>query len=123
METIKLTLPYPPTINHYYGNRKGGGKYIKPKGRAFREKVRYAVLMNRMGMVLLPLEMPISMSVGVYPPDNRKRDLDNVIKALQDSLQLADVYKDDCQISYLQVKRQEVLRGGRVEVKIWEFEE
>ena len=41
-------------------------------------------------------------------PDRRKRDLDNILKALQDSLQAAGVYKDDCQIDLLTVKRCEV---------------
>ena len=43
---INLTLPYPPSVNHYYGNRTNGGKYIKSKGQQFRSAVNNIVLLN-----------------------------------------------------------------------------
>jgi len=32
-------LPYPPTINHYYGRSKQGHVFIKPRGKLYRVAV------------------------------------------------------------------------------------
>jgi Holliday junction resolvase RusA-like endonuclease len=46
---------------------------------------------------------PVACRVTVCPPDNRKRDLDNILKALFDALQHAGVIEDDSQIRKLMV--------------------
>ena len=47
----------------------------------------------------------IRMEVIAYPPDKRRRDLDNLGKSLLDSLQHAGLYQDDSQIDYLSFER------------------
>lgn len=54
-------------------------------------------------------------------PDRRIRDLDNIKKALLDSLTHAGVYKDDFQIDDLRVVRREVVKGGYVIVHVAEL--
>ena len=39
------------------------------------------------------------------PPDNRKHDLDNILKSLLDSIQHAGVFEDDEQIDGLEIYR------------------
>lgn len=58
--------------------------------------------------------------VEAYPPDRRRRDVDNIFKCLLDSLQWAQVYVDDGQIDKLYVERREVAPPGRVIVSIEE---
>jgi crossover junction endodeoxyribonuclease RusA len=41
------------------------------------------------------------MRVLAYPPDHRRRDLDNLAKAILDALQHAGVYGNDCQVKLL----------------------
>jgi crossover junction endodeoxyribonuclease RusA len=55
--------------------------------------------------------------INVYPPDARKRDLDNLLKCLLDSLQTAKVYEDDSQIDYLLIKR-EKQKLAKLEINI-----
>jgi len=59
------------------------------------------------------------MRVYAFPPDNRRRDLDNFQKPLQDALQYAGVYPDDCAIDDYHVTREAVRRpNGVLEVII-----
>ncbi len=62
----------------------------------------------------------LEMVVHVFPPDGRRRDLDNLQKSLCDSLQAAGVYADDSQIDRLDVHRGPIVRGGKVLVQITE---
>jgi crossover junction endodeoxyribonuclease RusA len=60
------------------------------------------------------------MTVIATPPDHRRRDLDNILKALQDSMQAAGVYNDDHQIDDLRVTRSAPQKPGWVDVDITE---
>ena len=115
---IEFTLPYPPTINHAYGQRRGGGKFIKPAGIKFRAAVAeivasagHATLMGR-----------VSLFVRVHPATRAKQDLDNRSKSLQDALTHAGVWLDDEQIDDLHMVRAAVVKGGMVKIVIAELE-
>jgi len=58
--------------------------------------------------------------VVVRPPDGRRRDLDNVGKALLVALEHAGAYRDDAQIDRLLLERGEVVPLGGVTVEIAE---
>ena len=113
---ISLTLPLPPTINHYYGQRPRGGRYIKPAGQEFRRIV--AEIVAQAGY--RTIEGRVSLFVAIYPADRRKQDIDNRAKALQDALTNAGVWLDDEQIDELHLVRKEVIKGGQVKVVITE---
>ena len=119
---ILLELPFPPTVNSYYAHNKRGIKYITAKGRAFRADVCQACLEQKAyGLIL---EDRLQFDVILYPPDNRVRDLDNYMKALQDSLGNpkdgtgAKVWADDAQIDDLHPQRGIVVKGGKCAVRI-----
>jgi crossover junction endodeoxyribonuclease RusA len=61
------------------------------------------------------------MEVYLYPPDNRKRDVDNILKPLLDALEHANVYENDSQIDKLCVTRMPVTKGGVCDVVITEI--
>jgi crossover junction endodeoxyribonuclease RusA len=116
MKTIKLTLPYPPTVNHYWG-QVGSKKFLGKKGKEFRESVFLCVYSAQEGR----LNARLHMEVYLYPPDNRKRDVDNVLKPLLDALEHAGTYENDSQIDKLCVTRMEVTKGGYCDVVITEL--
>jgi Holliday junction resolvase RusA-like endonuclease len=110
---IELELPYPPSVNHYW-RRVGARTLISRGGRAFRDAV-CAILAAR---GIRPLDGPLVVEVRVFPPDKRRRDVDNVQKALLDALQHGGAYGDDSQIVRLTIEKREPLDGGKTFVRI-----
>ena len=51
------------------------------------------------------------VTIEAYPPDKRKRDLDNILKSLLDALQHAGMYPDDSQIDVLSIARKTTFKG------------
>jgi crossover junction endodeoxyribonuclease RusA len=95
-----LSLPYPPSVNHYW-RHSGGRHYIDKPGRTYRTEVWAALIRERPGRK--PIEGPLTMTVVAAPPDLRYRDLDNILKALCDALKYGRLYVDDHQIIQLHV--------------------
>jgi len=114
---ITLTLPYPPSVNHYWG-MKGMRRFVGKKGMEFRKEVSERVAEAG----YQPMTGKIAVFVALYPPDRRTRDLDNVTKALLDALQHAGCFEDDSDIDDLHLIRQEVQKGGSCTVVITPIE-
>lgn len=110
---MEFTLPYPPSINHYW-RRVGPRTLISREGRRFRKRV--LAILAAMG--IQPLEGRLAVSVEVHPPDNRRRDLDNVFKALLDAMQHGGAYADDSQIVRLSIEKRKPIEGGKTIVRI-----
>lgn len=111
-----LTLPWPPTINHYYApGQRPGTYYMTAAARAYRIEVSTRVGAQRMRQGLTGR---LRLCIVACPPDRRARDLDNLLKAVQDALQHAGVYRSDSQIDRLEVERGSVTKGGRIDVLV-----
>lgn len=118
-----LSLPWPPSVNHYY-RRTRGGMTIGAEGLAYRRTVASTVMVHRAKANAggAPLSIPYAGRLGVtieaFPPDRRARDLDNLNKALLDALTHAGVWVDDEQIDALRTFRRGVEAPGRVHVHV-----
>ena len=111
-----LTLPYPPSVNHYW--RKWHNRMvISREGRAYRKDVR-ALLATAGQGGKPPDDGSIALAMDAFPPDRRRRDLDNIQKPLLDALEHAGLYADDSQIDVLLTQRRKVTPGGQVIVRI-----
>jgi len=119
-DEIKLILPWPPSVNRYW---RHVGKMVKisAEGRAYRNTIRNEVIRQ------LPTHNTWTQKLAVWisaaPPDRRRRDLDNILKALLDSLEHAEVYNDDFQIDEIHIQRAQVSKPGTVTVNICETSE
>jgi len=111
-----IELPWPPSVNHYW-RRQGNRYFVSAEGISYKDSVYYLCAQYR--GLFKPSER-LSLLIEAYPPDKRRRDLDNLIKAIQDSLQYAGVYEDDSQIDYLAIKRK-ASRDGKIIVEISEL--
>jgi crossover junction endodeoxyribonuclease RusA len=60
----------------------------------------------------------LRVEIEAWPPDKRKRDLDNILKSLLDALTYAGIWEDDSQIDDLRIYRATI--GGMVKVRIYE---
>ena len=110
---MEFELPYPPSINHYW-RRVGPRTLISREGRRFRQRVT-AILA---AMRIEPMCGRLAVAVEVFPPDNRRRDIDNVFKALLDAMQHGGAYADDSQIVRLSIEKQKPVEGGKTIVQI-----
>ncbi len=105
---IVIFLPYPISVNNYYYK----GRILTKKGREYTENVSHAAY--EQGVKGLRLSMHIHLSVIIYPPDKRIRDLDNIMKSLQDSLTKAEVWEDDKLIDQLSLYRGVTVKQGSI---------
>ena len=63
----------------------------------------------------------LRLTVRAFPPDKRRHDLSNLLKATEDALQAAHVFRDDEQIDHLEVFRRPVeAPHGRLLVEVEE---
>ncbi|QDT62424.1 Crossover junction endodeoxyribonuclease RusA [Stieleria bergensis] len=108
---FKFKLPFPPTINTYW-RHVGQRVLISRRGRNYRKQVM-EYLQTR---DIKTLTGPLSVNIELYTPDRRRRDVDNVLKAILDSLQWGGVYEDDTQIFRLAIEKilPEVKPKGRL---------
>lgn len=116
---IVLHLPWAPTVNSYYSHTRNG-VFISKKGRMYRESVEKDVYEQLPGIGERTIDYPITMDVYMFPPDRRKRDLDNYMKALQDALTICKLWEDDSLIDQLHIFRGGVLPSGSIVVSISE---
>jgi len=117
MIEIELILPFPPTINSYYGQNKHT-RYLSRKGRIYAEGVSMAV--HEQGLHNHGLSESLCVEVTLFPPDRRTRDLDNYMKALLDSLTRAGLWDDDQLVDQLLIYRGRLVKGGLCKVAVSE---
>lgn len=110
---MDLELPFPPSVNHLW-RRVGHRTLLSRGGRTFRRAV-HAALAER---GVRPIAGRLAVTIDVHPPDRRRRDLDNALKALLDALQHGGAYHDDAQIDDLHIRRGACVPGGRVCVRL-----
>jgi Holliday junction resolvase RusA-like endonuclease len=133
MEAYELTLPYPPSNNHYKGIVKNPKRpriskrtgrplmqfFIPNQTKRFQLEVAYRFKTQRgidMG------EKRLSVEIDVYPPTGKRGyDLDNVPKVVLDSLQKAGAFKNDSKIDYLLIVRKPKYPNGMLKVRISEL--
>lgn len=110
-----ITLEWPPSVNTYYrhirSGKLAGRTLISENGRKYREYVKASVHVDK------PLEGMMDVDITLYPPDNRRRDIDNVLKSLLDSLTHAGVWVDDSQIKRLSIEMTST-KGGKATVMV-----
>jgi crossover junction endodeoxyribonuclease RusA len=113
---LAIDLPWPPTVNTYWRSVPGRGVLISADGRRYRQDVQIQVLIQRAAKKLAGR---LDVQIYAFPPDKRRRDLDNLFKGVLDSLTHAGVWLDDQQIDVLSIRRGEHTSAGalRVEVK------
>lgn len=119
---LLLILPYCPSVNHYW-LAKGKLRFLSQSAKKFRQEVSMLCgIAMRNSPKTFPFTGRLNVSINVWPPDARKRDVDNILKGCLDSLTHAGVYHDDSQIDKLTVRRCSLDRPhGRLEVFIKEI--
>lgn len=115
----KIILPWPPSVNQYWRHPSKGplaGRHlISEQGRTYRAAVLAHIAAAGQQYKLADR---LAVSIECHPPDRRRRDLDNVLKAALDALVFAGVMLDDSQIDRLSIERCAVEAPGHIEIII-----
>ena len=110
---IELTLPWPPSVNRYWRSYMGR-VLISAEGRKYRRAVAEQVLIQGENK---QVDYAMKVEIKAYRPDRRRRDLDNLLKAVLDSMVHAGVMEDDALVEDLRVYWADEV-GGMVKVTI-----
>lgn len=128
---FKAQLPMPPSVNHYWAKsvkRAKGKQYVhvrlSDRATEFRNDVvaQVADIAQRHGSIRTH-NGRIRAVVTLHGATKRSFDVDNYGKGLFDALTYCKVYKDDSQIDEMIVKRGDVIKGGQVDVELYEIED
>lgn len=93
----KIVIPtLPPSTQHIYGNKRGGGKYLKPQAVSYKHEVYYEAKRQYKGE---PMDGEVFIAIAFYFPDKKVRDIDNYKKVLLDALK-GVLWHDDRQIDF-----------------------
>lgn len=85
---------------------------ISKAGREYQRTVK-GLLIERFGL-RFSCTPPYDIHFDVWMPDRRKRDLDNLLKAMLDALEASGLLVDDSLVYKLSMNRRGVLKGGKV---------
>lgn len=115
---MKIYL-WPPSGNHTWQIGKGRAR-LSEKTKTFRLAMKSWMLAQRnYGIVPKePITGDIKVKLTFYPPDRRRRDLENFEKTFNDALTKAGLWLDDSQIKHKEVVWGEVFKGGAVLVEL-----
>lgn len=108
-------MPWPPSANRYW-RRVGHRMIVSNEAREYISKIKKMALTWGFKKLL----GRIQIEINAFPPDKRKRDLDNIIKITLDSLENAGLFENDSQIDEIIIKRFP-LRFGHIDVTVSEI--
>lgn len=86
-------LPYPPTTNTLFAHT-GRTRYKTKAYQAWIEEAGYILKSHR----LQPFKGPVWIDYQAHRPDNRRRDLSNIIKAPEDLLVSHEIIEEDSMV-------------------------
>lgn len=118
---LNFRLDWPPTVNTYYRSVYNRGKVmvlLSEKGRKYKQTANIQMAEQKVDR---GLQGRIEVLIDAYPPDYRKRDLDNILKPLLDVMEDYGLFDDDEQIDIIIVRRRR--KAGYVEIHVAEIDD
>jgi len=97
---IELTMDLPPSVNRLW--RVGPNKkfYRAPEYQEWRKLTMWQLSVQAKFVMI---DQPYKLTIRAVKPDKRKRDLDNIIKALSDILESAAIIKNDSLAQHIDI--------------------
>lgn len=115
MKKIELELPVAISENSYRRFVHGcNHPIISHAGRKYHEIVKLRFRQSGQQKIT----GKVKVTIDFYPPDRRKRDLDNQFKCLLDSLVDAGCIEDDSLICWIEAHKYEPYPGGMNHITI-----
>jgi crossover junction endodeoxyribonuclease RusA len=117
---IRLSLPWPPSVNRIWRSiviRGAVRVLLSREGTQYRQAVKTA-LRGWTQDAGACFGRWVSVEILAYPPDRRRRDLDNILKAALDALTHAGIWADDSLVAALRIERMDPSERPRLEILI-----
>lgn len=108
MNTLRFTLPFPPSVNHTWMRGSGKGLYANRLVKDFHANASVMIKSVIDGDLHQPLTQRLGVTVILHEKDKRRRDIDNYTKQLFDALTKNNVWLDDSQVDSLLITRGEI---------------
>lgn len=114
--TIEFSIPGKPQAKQRHRTGKNGAHYTPKETRAYQ---RLCAAMASLSMAGLDWDdsARYSVSLWIYFPDKRRRDLDNIEKSVFDGLN-GTVWRDDSQVDHVEKWRMLDRDNPRVELTV-----
>lgn len=115
-QPLTLKLPWPLSVNAMYRTFRGR-LILSKRGRQYQTEAVAAILEQKRRKFKYRVEILFEL----FPPDERRRDIDNTLKGLLDALVHSNILEDDSQVDDLRIVRKHVKKCGQVLVTIKEL--
>lgn len=115
--TLSFTIPGAPVPKARPRLGKFGNAFTPFATRAYEKHVRACAELAMRIHGRTVLEGAVVLTLTLYLPDNRRRDLDNLAKSILDGGN-GVLYRDDAQVSELHVYRRKDADNPRAEVEV-----
>lgn len=118
VNVIHLAIPWPPSNNVYWRHLANGRTLLSAQGKTYCNAVWSVWLQHRQPHI----QAPCKVTIEAYFPNEIRRDLDNLPKAIMDSLTKVGVWSDDSLVEDLRiVRRRPNVPGGQIKIEIDEI--
>lgn len=116
----QISFPYPPSVNRWTRALGRGRVVLTKEARDYKASIE-----ERFDRMNLPVPFytsePLAVVYEVHPPDRRRRDLSNILKVLEDSLN-GYLWTDDSQIKAFLMVMMSPIPSGRVDLIVQPLE-
>ncbi len=119
MVVLRLSRIPVPKSNRYI-RRRGGRVFKPPRVRNWEVRALWEIKQQYKGK---PIDTKVSVDITLTLPNNRKRDIDNMLKSLWDVLEKGGVIKNDNLIYEVRTVKRVVKGEEGVEIRIKRFRE
>ena len=114
-----FSLPWPPSIGHYFEPIPMGKRarlVIGKRAKEYRQRAAHSLMLQ--GLVLKRIDKRLAVKMTLHPPTKRDCDVDNYAKGILDALTKTEFWLDDKQVDDLRIIRGEVVKGGCVHLEV-----
>jgi crossover junction endodeoxyribonuclease RusA len=109
---MSVDLPYPPSANSLFFNVQGKGRVKTRRYDDWRKEAAWLISLAKKRR----LEGPYGLTVLAGRPDKRRRDLGNLLKAIEDALVHGGAIEDDSECQCIEMSWHPGIVGVRVTV-------
>ena len=98
---IRLELTRPPSVNRLWRTNKGGVMYRSEEYVQWRKVAQWQAYAQAKGH---KIEGLFKITLRVARPDKRRRDIDNLLKAVLDAVDHAGLVRDDADCDWIDAR-------------------